>query len=41
MPVLGVVTCQILELEFAHVLGKDTDITEIRVVHDEYSEELI
>ncbi|MCP4694772.1 MAG: DUF1638 domain-containing protein, partial [Desulfobacterales bacterium] len=41
MPRLGVVTCQILELEFAHVLLNDPDISEIRVVRDEFSEELL
>jgi hypothetical protein len=41
MPQLGVVTCQILELEFAHLLSNDPDVTEIWVVHDDFSEELI
>ncbi len=41
MPKLGVVTCQILELEFAHVLSRDPDVSEIRVLHDDFSEELI
>ena len=41
MPKLGVVTCQILELEFAHVLSKDPDVSEIWVLHDDFSEELI
>ena len=40
MPKLGVVTCQILELEFAHVLSNDPDVSEIWVMHDEFSEEL-
>ena len=41
MPKLGVVTCQILELEFAHVLSKDPDVSEIWVLQDDFSEELI
>ncbi len=41
MSKLGVVTCQILELEFAHVLLNDPDVTEIWVLKDEFSEELI
>ncbi|MFZ0611799.1 MAG: DUF1638 domain-containing protein [Desulfobacterales bacterium] len=41
MPRLGVVTCQILELEFAHLLLNDPDVTGIWVVWDDFSEELI
>ncbi len=41
MSKVGVVTCQILELEFAHVLLNDPDVTEIWVLKDEFSEELI
>lgn len=41
MAKLGVVTCQILELEFVHVLSNDPDVSEIWVVHDEFSKELI
>lgn len=41
MAKLGVVTCQILELEFVHVLSNDPDVSEISVVHDEFSKELI
>jgi hypothetical protein len=41
MPKLGVVTCQILELEFAHILSRDPDVSEIWVLHDDFSEELI
>jgi len=41
MSKLGVVTCQVLELEFAHVLLNDPKVAEIWVVHDEFSEELI
>jgi hypothetical protein len=41
MPKVGVVTCQILELEFAHVLSKDPDVSQIWVLHDVFSEELI
>jgi hypothetical protein len=41
MPKLGVVTCQILELEFAHILSRDPDVSEIWVLRDDFSEELI
>lgn len=41
MPRLGVVTCQILELEFAHLLSNDPDVTEIWIVRDDFSEDLI
>lgn len=40
MAKLGVVTCQILELEIAHVLSNDPDVSEIWVVDDEFSKEL-
>lgn len=38
---IGVITCQILELEFAHILSNDPDVSEIRVITDVFSEELI
>jgi len=38
---VGVVTCQILELEFTHVLSRDPDVSEIWVLHDDFSEELL
>ena len=37
---LGVVTCQILELEFAHILSSDPEVSEIWVMDDEFSQEL-
>ena len=37
MAVLGVITCEILELEFAHLFSKDKDIEEITVIADRYS----
>lgn len=37
---LGVVTCQILELELAHVLSNDPDVSEIWIVDNEFSAEL-
>ncbi|MFH0998563.1 MAG: DUF1638 domain-containing protein [Pseudomonadota bacterium] len=40
MAKIGVVTCQILELEFAHVLSNDPDVSDIWVVHDNFSREL-
>ena len=41
MPRLGIITCQILELEFSHILTSDQDVSEIWVLNDEYSGELI
>ncbi len=37
MAVLGVITCEILELEFAHVLAKDTDIAGVTVLENRYA----
>jgi hypothetical protein len=37
MPVLGVITCEILELEFAHLFSKDEDIDGLTVIADKYS----
>jgi hypothetical protein len=34
MPVLGIITCEILELEFAHLLSLDPDIAGVTVVAD-------
>lgn len=41
MSVLGILTCEILELEFAYLLGKDKDIKRITVVDDQRSDRLI
>ena len=41
MTQLGVVTCQILELEFAHMLSDDPSVSDILVVDDQFSQELI
>ena len=38
---LGVVTCQILELELAYVLSNDPDVSEIWIVDNEFSTELV
>jgi hypothetical protein len=40
MPVLGILTCEILELEFAHLLISDPEILRITVVEEEYSKTL-
>ena len=40
MPVLGILTCEILELEFAHLLISDPEIHRITVVEEEYSKTL-
>ena len=37
MAVLGVITCEILELEFSHLFSKDTEIDGITVIADKYS----
>jgi hypothetical protein len=41
MAVLGVLTCQILELEFAHLLVNDSEIGQITVLADRHSLDLI
>ena len=41
MPTLGIITCQILELEFADLLAHDTDLTRVTVLEDEHSQGLI
>lgn len=41
MPVLGVLTCEILELEFACILAQDPDIAGITVIEDRYSSGMI
>jgi hypothetical protein len=38
---LVVITCQILELEFVHLLAKASDLSVISVVEDEFSHELV
>jgi hypothetical protein len=37
MTVLGVITCEILELEFAYLLARDPDIAGVTVQEDRYS----
>jgi hypothetical protein len=41
MPVLGVLTCEILEAEFAHVLAEDAEIALVTVLEDAHSQGLI
>jgi hypothetical protein len=41
MAVLGILTCEILELEFAHILGRDPDVKRITVLEDSRSDRLI
>jgi len=41
MPVLGILTCEILELEFASLLAKDPDLTRITVLEEDTSTGLI
>jgi hypothetical protein len=37
MPVLGIMTCEILELEFAYILAQDPDIGGVTVIEDRHS----
>jgi len=37
MPVLGIITCEILELEIAHLLSADPDLAEVTVLEDDSS----
>ncbi len=41
MSVLGIVTCEILELEFAHLLNHDPELSRVTVLDDSQSERLI
>ncbi|MES9971063.1 MAG: DUF1638 domain-containing protein [Candidatus Thiodiazotropha sp.] len=41
MAVLGIITCEILELEFARILRDDTDVRRITILQDPHSAHLI
>ena len=41
MGILGILTCEILELEFAHLLAADSEVAQITVLEDERSARLI
>ena len=41
MSVLGIITCEILELEFAHILGKDSELGLITILEDSRSARMI
>jgi hypothetical protein len=41
MAVLGILTCEILELEFAHLLARDPDLKRITILEDTRSARLI
>ena len=41
MGVLGILTCEILELEFGHLLASDSEVARITVLEDERSARLI
>ena len=41
MAIIGILTCEILELEFANLLGTDTDVSRITALEDERSVRLI
>jgi hypothetical protein len=40
MPVLGIITCQILEREFAHLMTNDSEVLVITILENEYSQGL-
>lgn len=40
MATLGIITCQILELEFAHLLANDAEVDEVTVIDTAYSKGL-
>ena len=41
MAKIGIVTCQILELEFAHMLSADAEVADVFVIDNEYSSDLL
>jgi Protein of unknown function (DUF1638) len=41
VPILGIITCQILELEFAHLLSRDSEVSRVTAVEDPCSLELM
>jgi hypothetical protein len=41
MAVLGIITCEILELEFAHLLTNDPEVLGISILENQFSRELI
>ena len=41
MPTIGIVTCQILELEFAHLMSTDRQVSDIFVIDNKFSQDLI
>lgn len=41
MAVIGIITCEILELEFARLLGADSEVARVSVLEDRWSKRLI
>ena len=41
MPVLGILSCQVLELELAHLLVQDQDLVRVTVLADEHAQGLL
>jgi len=41
MGTLGILTCEILELEFAELVGKDSELAQVTVLEDEHSARLL
>jgi hypothetical protein len=40
MPVLGIITCQILEREFTHLLTQDSEVMAITILENQFSQEM-
>lgn len=41
MTTIGIITCQILELEFAHLMSTDRQVSDIFVMDNEFSQDMI
>jgi hypothetical protein len=41
MGIIGVITCEILELEFAHLLTRDDEVTQVTVLENQHATRLI
>ena len=40
MALLGIITCEVLELEFAHLLRNDPEVLAVTILENQYSEKL-
>jgi hypothetical protein len=41
MAVLGIITCEVLEREFAYLLNYDPEVLAVTILEDQYSQQLI